>query len=127
VKIGAVRPDALSHAGGEGQYIVVQGGFQLVDPRHVETGLAADVLIGLVRNLPGLSPGGADREFYGQPGFIAVLVVEEGAHFRARIALYHLLSAAAGPLPYRPYLYSAARRGCGIEALDVQATEPPPG
>ena len=84
-----VRADDFGDGGGEGDDVVADFGFDLVDAFDAEVGALADRLGGFFGDEAGLGEGFGGGDFDGQPGAEAVFVAPDAGHLGPGIARDH--------------------------------------
>src|SRR5579863_734675 len=88
--------DELGNGGGEGDDVVADFGFDLVDAFEAEVGEFADGFGGGLGNLAGGREGFGGGDFDGQPGAEAVFVAPDAGHLGAGVARDQGLSPGSG-------------------------------
>jgi hypothetical protein len=89
VKPAGVWSDDLGNGRGEGNDVVADFRFDLVDTLNPEVGALFDCFGGVFRNQAGFSQGFGGCDFDGKPGAEAVFVAPDAGHFRPGIARDH--------------------------------------
>ena len=87
-----MRADDFGDRGGEGDDVVADLGFDLVDAVEVEVGALADGVGGVFGNQAGFGEGFGGGDFDGEPGAEAVFVAPDAGHLGAGIAGNHVRS-----------------------------------
>ena len=89
VEPAGVRADDFGDGGGEGDDVVADFGFDLVDAFDAEVGALADGLGGVFGDEAGFGEGFGGGDFDGQPGAEAVFVAPDAGHLGAGVARDH--------------------------------------
>ena len=87
--VAGVRPDLFGHRGQEGDYVVLDHLFYLVDPFGIETGLGPYLQEGGAGDLAQLGPGFADGQLDLEPGAVFGFIGPDRPHFGAGVSFYH--------------------------------------
>ena len=101
-----MRADDLRYSGSEGDDVVADLGFDLVDAFDAEVGALADGVGGIFGDEARLGEGLCSGDFDGQPGAEAVFVAPDPGHLGAGVARNH-----GGVLLW-------VRRNCGLRILN---------
>ena len=103
VEPAGMRADDFGDGGGEGDDVVADLGFDLVDALDAEVGALADGVGGVFGDEAGFGEGLGGGDFDGEPGAEAVFVAPDAGHLGAGVARDH-----GGVLLW-------VRRNCGLE------------